>query len=83
MRLGSGRHFAATGLVTGLTADAAAMKIGAGATKVTRGTSSPGETELLSIGGEHHMFTFGIGCEFGCRLARCGDLCFAIGWEMV
>ena len=52
-----------------LTADTAAMEIGAGATEVARGISSPGETELLAVGGEHCVLTFGIGCEFSCRLA--------------
>ena len=69
MHLESGGHFAATSSMAELTADTAAVKIGAGATEVARGISSPGKTELLTVGGKHRVLTFGTGCEFHCRFA--------------
>lgn len=68
-RLGSGVNFAASSTMAGLATDTATMEVGTVTTEAARGGSSPTETELLSVGSEHGMFTFGGRCKLRRRFA--------------
>jgi hypothetical protein len=80
--LGSGMGFAAAGTMSGLTADAAAMKVGARVPKGAWWVPSPVETKGLAVGGKHGMFALPVGDE-GCqRFASCGSFLLAVTWKV-
>lgn len=68
--------------MTGLSANAATMKVGTGIAELAVRVARPVETELFSIGREHGVLALGIVGESGGRFACRGLVCFAVCWEV-